>query len=51
MTIFDISYDAMITAAIVATEYKLNKELVAMLVGIGIILSFLTLTVWWMILV
>jgi malate permease and related proteins len=51
ITIFESAMPPMITAAIVATEYKLNKELAAMLVGIGIILSFLTLTLWWMLLV
>jgi hypothetical protein len=51
VTIFESAMPPMITAAIVATEYKLNKELATMLVGIGIVLSFLTLTLWWMILV
>jgi malate permease and related proteins len=51
VTIFESAMPPMITAAIVATEYKLNKELAAMLVGIGIVLSFLTLTLWWMFLV
>jgi predicted permease len=51
ITIFESAMPPMITAAIVATKYKLNKELAAMLVGIGIILSFLTLTLWWMLLV
>src|SRR4030065_2967052 len=51
ITIFESAMPPMITAAIVATEFKLNKELAAMLVGIGIVLSFLTLTLWWMILV
>lgn len=51
VTIFEAAMPPMITAAIVATEYKLNKELAAMLVGIGIVLSFLTLTLWWMFLV
>ena len=51
ITIFEAAMPPMITAAIVATEFKLNKELAAMLVGIGIVLSFLTLTLWWVILV
>jgi malate permease and related proteins len=51
ITIFESAMPPMITAAIVATEFKLNKELAAMLVGIGIVLSFLTLTLWWMLLV
>ena len=51
ITIFEAAMPPMITAAIVATDFNLNKELAAMLVGIGIILSFLTLTLWWMFLV
>ena len=51
ITIFEAAMPPMITAAIVATEFKLNKELASMLVGIGIVLSFLTLTLWWMFLV
>ncbi len=51
VTIFESAMPPMITAAIVATEFKLNKELATMLVGIGIVVSFLTLTLWWMVLV
>ena len=51
VTIFEAAMPPMITAAIVAAEYNLNKELAAMLVGIGILLSFFTLTGWWMVLV
>ncbi|NWF89565.1 MAG: AEC family transporter [Ignavibacteriaceae bacterium] len=51
VTIFESAMPPMITAAIVAAEYKLNRELAAMLVGIGILLSFVTLSGWWMILV
>lgn len=50
ITIFEAAMPPMITAAIVASEYKLNKELASMLVGIGIIVSFLTLTGWWLVL-
>jgi hypothetical protein len=51
VTIFEAAMPPMITAAIVASEFKLNKELAAMLVGIGIIISFFTLFLWWMFLV
>jgi hypothetical protein len=50
ITIFEAAMPPMITAAIIATEFKLNKELAAMLIGIGIILSFATLTGWWILL-
>jgi len=50
VTIFEAAMPPMITAAVLATEYKLNKDLAAILVGIGIVFSFVTLTLWWMIL-
>ncbi len=50
VTIFEAAMPPMITASIIATEYKLNKELAAMLVGLGIIISFVTLTGWWFVL-
>ena len=37
----------MIGGAIVAIEHKLDPDLVTLMVGIGIPLSFLTLPVWW----
>ena len=38
-----------IGGAIVATQYGLDPELVTLMVGVGIILSFLTLPIWyWM---
>ena len=39
-----------IGAAIVAMEYKLEPALVALMVGIGIPLSFLTLLAWYYVL-
>lgn len=51
VTVFESAMPPMITAAIVASQFKLNKELASMLVGIGIVISFLTLFLWWMILV
>jgi predicted permease len=37
----------MIGASIVAQEHKLDPQLITLMVGIGIALSFLTLPVWW----
>jgi predicted permease len=37
----------MIGASIVAQEHKLDPQLITLMVGIGIPLSFLTLPVWW----
>jgi hypothetical protein len=37
----------MITGSIVATEHDLDGDLAALMVGVGIPLSFLTLPIWW----
>lgn len=47
VTIFEAAMPPMITAGIIAVEHDLEPELVALLVGMGIPLSFLTLAGWW----
>lgn len=47
VTIFEAAMAPMISAGIVAVDHRLNPPLVALLLGIGIPLSFLTLPVWW----
>jgi len=37
----------MITAAIVANEHDLDPQLANLMVAVGLLLSFVTLTVWW----
>ena len=46
VTIFEAAMAPMITAGIIAIDHDLRPQLVGMLVGIGIPLSFLTLHVW-----
>lgn len=46
VTIFEAAMAPMITAGIVAVDHNLNPPLVAVMIGIGIPLSFLTLTGW-----
>jgi predicted permease len=46
VTIFEAAMAPMITAGIVAIDHDLRPQLVSMLVGIGIPLSFITLHVW-----
>jgi predicted permease len=46
VTIFEAAMAPMITAGIVAVDHDLNPPLVAVMIGIGIPLSFLTLTGW-----
>jgi predicted permease len=47
VTIFEAAMPPMITAGIIAADHDLEPELVALMVGIGIPLSFLTLAGWW----
>lgn len=47
VTIFEIAMAPQIGGAIVAIEHKLDPELVTLMVGIGIPLSFVTIPVWW----
>jgi hypothetical protein len=47
VTIFEAAMAPMIGGAVVAIENKLDPELVTLMVGIGIPLSFVTLSVWW----
>jgi predicted permease len=48
VTIFEAAMAPMIGGAIVAIENKLDPELVTLMVGIGIPLSFITLAGWWL---
>ena len=47
ITVFEAAMAPQIGGAIVAMEHKLDAQLVTLMVGIGIPLSFLTLPVWW----
>lgn len=47
ITVFETAMAPQIGAAIVAIEHKLNPDLVTLMVGIGIPLSFITVTAWW----
>lgn len=47
VTVFEAAMAPMITGAIVAQEHELDAPLAALMVGVGIPLSFLTLPAWW----
>ncbi|MDD4913043.1 MAG: AEC family transporter [Sideroxydans sp.] len=47
VTLFEAAMPPMITAAIVASEHDLDPPLANLMVAIGLILSFFTLTAWW----
>ncbi len=47
VTLFEAAMGPQIGGAIVAMQYGLNPQLITLMVGIGITLSFLTLPVWY----
>lgn len=47
VAVFEAAMAPMITAGIIAAEHDLDPPLVSMMLGIGIPLSFLTLSGWW----
>lgn len=48
VTLFEAGMAPMIGGSIVAIQYGLNPPLVSLTVGVGTVLSFLTLPVWWL---
>ena len=50
IALFEAAMGPQIGAAIVAIQHGLNPPLITLLVGIGIVLSFLTLPMWWYVL-
>lgn len=47
ITLFEAAMPPMITAAILATEHDLNPPLATLMVAVGLVISFTTLTGWW----
>jgi len=47
VTLFEAAMPSMITAAIVAKEHDLDPDLANLMVAVGLILSFFTLSAWW----
>lgn len=50
VTIFESAMGPQIGGAIVAIQYGLDENLITLMVGIGITLSFVTLPIWWYVL-
>jgi len=50
VSIFEMAMPSLLSAALVANEYKLNPKLINLVVGVGIILSFFTTSIWFYIL-
>jgi predicted permease len=47
ITLFEAAMPPMITAAILATEHDLDPPFATLMVAVGLVLSFVTLTAWW----
>jgi malate permease and related proteins len=47
ITLFESAMPPMITAAILATEHDLDPPLATLMVAMGLLISFATLTCWW----
>jgi len=50
VTLFESAMGPQIGGAIVATQYGLDPPLVTLMVGVGSIVAFLTLPMWWYVL-
>lgn len=50
ITLFEAAMPPMITAAILASEHGLDPELATLMVAVGLLLSFATLSGWWWVL-
>ena len=48
VTLFESAMAPQIGASIVAIQHGLNPQLVTLMVGVGTLLSFLTLPMWWL---
>jgi predicted permease len=50
ISVFEAAMAPMITASVIAEQYQLNPKLANLMVGIGILLSFITTGLWWLVL-
>jgi predicted permease len=50
ITLFEAAMGPQIGGSIVAIQYGLNALLISLVVGVGTVLSFITLPLWWAVL-
>ncbi|QNR84311.1 AEC family transporter [Pedobacter riviphilus] len=50
ITIFEMAMPTLLTAGVVADQYNLNPKLSNLIIGIGILLCFITTGLWWLVL-
>ena len=50
ITVFEMAMPSQLTSAVIVEQYNLNPKLANMVVGIGIVLGFVTTGIWWLVL-
>ena len=50
ISVFEAAVAPMITASVIADQYQLNPKLANLMVGIGILIAFVTTGLWWLLL-
>lgn len=50
IAIFEAAMPTLLTAGIIADQYNLNPKLANLVIGVGIVLAFITTAIWWLLL-
>lgn len=50
ITVFEMAMPSQLTSAVIVEQYNLNPKLANMVVGLGIMLGFVTTGIWWLVL-
>lgn len=50
VTIFEMAMPPLMSASIIASEYKLNSNLANLVIGIGLVVGIITVSIWWYVL-
>lgn len=50
ITIFEMAMPTLLTSGVIADQYNLNPKVANLVIGIGIVLSFVTTAIWWVVL-
>ncbi|RZL50940.1 MAG: AEC family transporter [Pedobacter sp.] len=50
ITVFEMAMPTLLTSGVVADQYNLNPKVANLVIGIGIVLSFITTGIWWLVL-
>ncbi|WP_443945320.1 AEC family transporter [Pedobacter sp. AW1-32] len=50
ISIFEMSMPTLVTSGVVAGQYNLNPKVASLVIGMGIVIGFVTTAIWWIIL-